>query len=118
MEVLVSLAVFALVALAIGQFTQLQLQTWSVIEQRAIAEIAAVSAMERAHVSNTQRSDYGVETKTTVAELPMIVVTHIDPTDIARYMNITIEVFLAQARDRRGPLLYQLHGGRYVANPP
>ena len=52
LEVLVALAIFALVALAIGRHTQMQLLSWSHIDHRALAEIAATNSMEQARLQH------------------------------------------------------------------
>ena len=114
LEVLVSLAIFALVTLAIGQFTQIQLMSWTILEEKALGEIVAVSAMERVRTRSLQTFTSRVEIQQEIAGMPLHVVTHINETDINHYLAITVEIFRSKDGAKSGPILYQLLGARYA----
>ena len=116
LEVLVSLAIFALVSLAIGQFTLVQLMSWSTLEEKAVGEIAAVNAMERARSHALNTSNYRIESREEIAGVPMRVITQVKETEIRHYLTISVEVFRARSGSKSRKLLYQIQGARY-ANP-
>ncbi len=114
LEILVSLAIFAMVTLAISKFTQIQLISWTIIEQRALGEIAAVNAIERARSRTLKKFSSRFETEEVIAGLPLSVITQINKTAIDHYLTITVDVFRSQEGSQPGPLLYQLQGARYA----
>ncbi|MFK8050057.1 MAG: prepilin-type N-terminal cleavage/methylation domain-containing protein [Halioglobus sp.] len=114
-EVLISLAIFMLIALAFGRFTQMQLRSWSVVEKIALGEIVAINAMEHARSPAFDNFTGQIESKDEVAGLAMNTITQIRQTDVKRYRKISIEVSLDRNNGRPDEVLYRLQGARYAS---
>jgi len=114
LEVLVALAIFALVTLGLGRSTQAQLATSSALQQRALAEILAVNAMERARSNSYKSSATVTVSNEEIAGSTMIVTTKISETQLSHYLRITVEVRPAVKRRRKNAPLYRLEGAKYA----
>lgn len=114
LEVMVSLAIFSLVALASGRATQMQLVSWSILEQEALAGIVATNAMEEARALHVVSSPGSVESLRTIAGIPMRAVITVRQTDTPNFYIISIDVYSKVTPASGEYSLYHIESGKYA----